>query len=578
MLFVSVLVACHHPTAETQDVTFSQYQELTAIDSLMWTQPDSALILLLDKPIDDPYYQLLLYEALYKNYYAQANRPELLESMRHYDSVGNVFLAARCHYMNGVGYFEMDSVVEACNEYLKAIETMEKHYDEKALNGHKAQFMALIYVHLCELFSDQYLHEQAIYFGKRSLGYFSQYAAEPWHVAWILTKVGSHFQMLRNLNSAAYYYERAEEVLDDTTSLMYRDIASSLALLQFEGEDNPRPPLSRLYRLATQAESDKELLARYSIIGEVYYQEKQYDSAVLYLRNVFENTQNMELKMLVAKHLSEISQLCGDEEQTVFYARYLSSYANVGELQGALHSELICIFQKHEQERYNRNYLQRTKTIAKQKLIWIGALVFFVVVLLVLFIVTHRKSRRLMTQNTEHRNQLEKERYAHRIQQAALTGRLKKSNELLRNKSRQLKEMSAIQNETELHDDLVAFMESPICTHILEMVKAKVFKPKMDYLIYKDCALDKKQLCAFIMAAETHLVHFSSLIRNRFPSLNEEDVKYCYLYLLGLNEAEISALMQRAYSTVCERNRKIKRIINTEKELTTALYGMLNQC
>ena len=40
---------------------------LSAIDTLMQSQPDSALTVLLDEPTDEPYYQLLLSEALYKN-------------------------------------------------------------------------------------------------------------------------------------------------------------------------------------------------------------------------------------------------------------------------------------------------------------------------------------------------------------------------------------------------------------------------------------------------------------------------------------------------------------------------------
>ena len=46
---------------------------LSAIDTLMQSQPDSALTVLLDEPTDEPYYQLLLSEALYKNDYAQTN-------------------------------------------------------------------------------------------------------------------------------------------------------------------------------------------------------------------------------------------------------------------------------------------------------------------------------------------------------------------------------------------------------------------------------------------------------------------------------------------------------------------------
>ena len=118
-----MLAACHRPV---DTACTSSHPELVAIDTLMKTRPDSALILLQAFPKEDPYYQLLLFEALYKNDSAQLNRPELLEAMAYYDSLDCPFLSARCHYMNGVGYYESDSVVEACEEYLKALEIMEE--------------------------------------------------------------------------------------------------------------------------------------------------------------------------------------------------------------------------------------------------------------------------------------------------------------------------------------------------------------------------------------------------------------------------------------------------------------------
>ena len=121
--------------------------ELSAIDSLMWRQPDSALAVLqqfaasseadsLDE-LNGHYCQLLISELLYKNYYGQTNREELLKAMAYFDSLclcngvtrnGSTiaFLDARAHYINGVGYYEHDSVVEACKEYLKALYTFDR--------------------------------------------------------------------------------------------------------------------------------------------------------------------------------------------------------------------------------------------------------------------------------------------------------------------------------------------------------------------------------------------------------------------------------------------------------------------
>ena len=117
--------------------------ELASVDSLMWQRPDSALMRLLpwfdtccgdaarhvSTAYNDHYAHLLLAELLYKNDYEQTNREELRQAVAYFDSLtltlnhnpkprsrhGGLeppspnpnddlfFLAARAHYINGVG-------------------------------------------------------------------------------------------------------------------------------------------------------------------------------------------------------------------------------------------------------------------------------------------------------------------------------------------------------------------------------------------------------------------------------------------------------------------------------------------
>ena len=111
--------------------------------------------------------------------------------------------------------------MQACKEYLKALEVMEGYFEEKELIGNKAKFMALTYAHLTKLFSDLYLHEQAIYFGKLSQHYFQIQESSSWHLSWALNEIGSHFDIMNELDSAEYYYKQAKAVLNDTNSILY---------------------------------------------------------------------------------------------------------------------------------------------------------------------------------------------------------------------------------------------------------------------------------------------------------------------------------------------------------------------
>ena len=278
--------------------------ELVAIDSLLWSQPDSAFVQLQafaeSREVDSldtfnrHYFHLLLSELLYKNDYAQTNRDELLQAVAYYDSIvaassthvdpDLVFLDARAHYIDGVGYNEMDSAVPACEQYLKAVEMMEDHFSEKELVGKRAQFMAMAYTRLTTLFSDQYLHEQAIHYGKQSLSYYKRYEATLWHISWVLDEIGSQYDMMQQWDSAYCYYQKAYQSLPDTTVLAFRDTKTHLLLLSSKkGLLETQDVLSQLHSLLSTIESEKEYCSRCLTIGDVLYSTHQWDSAWVYL-------------------------------------------------------------------------------------------------------------------------------------------------------------------------------------------------------------------------------------------------------------------------------------------------------
>ena len=142
---LAMLVACTQPTkVEVPEFVEGPTKELATIDRLMWHQPDSALAVMMEfagspeadslNEFEGHYCQVLIAELLFKNDYGQSNREEVLKAVHYFDSIvrmdgadardkadargaslqRDAFLAARAHYMNGVGYYERDSVVAAC--------------------------------------------------------------------------------------------------------------------------------------------------------------------------------------------------------------------------------------------------------------------------------------------------------------------------------------------------------------------------------------------------------------------------------------------------------------------------------
>ena len=573
LLFVAVtLAACHSPVDTPYATPPSR---LLAIDSLMQIHPDSALTMLLDEPLDDPYYHLLLSEALYKNDYEQTNRAELLKAKAYYDSAACPFLAARCHYMNGVGYYEQDSVVAACEEYLKASEIMEEHFPEK--EGHRAKFMALVYTHLCVLFSDQYLHEQAIQFGKQALYYYYSFDAESWNIAWMLDEIGSQYEMKEDFDSAIFYYQKGIKTLSDTNNITYRDLRTHMALNSYKNKGDVATALKMLYGVLKQAESERESLSRCLVIGSVYYYDFQYDSAYRFLSKVYNNTKSLGSKKISAEWLVDICNNTDRSPEAQEYASFLTPFANIDEKQGELRSQLINTCIKYEQDRKEYLHRQMMKKNTKQVgLVISGLLLVITGVAAVSFFNNKKKHQKLQNRMEMTKKQLEEERHAHRVQQAALGGRLKQKNQALKD----LRSKTRFDQPKKLppQDIQGTFIEEPVCKHILMVCKDKnkPIKSTIHFSAYADIALSNKQKAQLKEAANKHYGDLFERIKKQFPELKEKDYLYCYLSLLGLNNTQIAVLLQNTPSTIWDREQRIKRILGRSESVAITLNSIIS--
>ena len=577
---------------------------LAEIDTLIWQQPDSALACLLsyfdtcrrDAMIASPetprgdsiethamrlynrhYAHLLLAELLYKNYQPQTNRPELLEAVGYFDSLvaadtrgvslqgfrrrdarrasaqNTAFLTARAHYINGVGYYEQDSVVPACKEYLKALEVMEENFEEKELVRERAQFMALTYTRLTVLFSDVYLHEQAIYFGKKSLEHYNRFRSMPWQRAWILTEIGAHFDMINGFDTANLLYKEALQLLPDTDNITYRDIITHQAVLSYKMGDFPEKSIELLHSIIAQADSHKEYYSRCMSIGEIYYNQSRFDSAWYYLKKVYDHTHSIASKKQAAEWLVEIAKIQSRNTESFEFADFLVPFANKEENQSAMKSQLTELYKSHAQREQTRLHRFEKKKNQKWLMILVGGFAVLMFNITTLYYKNKKRKQRL-------EEEIIVERQIHKMQQKALSGKLKKSNKALQNAMQQFDIGSNHGKRTSVRN-FNSFIETPICSTILETVHQHCFKSKIDYINYKEYALTKEQLLALRDAADVNLDGFTDRLRKRFHRLTDEDATYCCFYLLDITDADIAALIQKAYPTVCERKRKIKRII-----------------
>ncbi len=457
-----VLASCHGPL-ETQSIASLQQNispELVFIDSLMWYRPDSAFwhIGHYFKPngdnvstistrteYDRHYAYLLLAELLFKNDYPQTNRRALLQAVRYFDSLtftlndtpspkhliagtdplsltrndNIVFLAARAHYMNGVGYYEHDSIIEACTEYIRALEIMENHFPivetRRATSLHATphipRFMMLIHCRLGGLFSNQFMQEPAIYCFKKALVFNRLEPIFPDDYSNSLYYIGAQYDKLQQWDSAQYYYDEALRLLPDTSNWLFKVLMSSKANLNYASSEDVEPAVSDLKRIAAKADS-YEKPWHFFLIGQIYYNEKQYDSALVYLEPTFEQSENIESKSLVAKFLHDIYQSQGDTLEASQYAVYHAEHTEQERVKMARVSYLNELFQKHLQKEQEAKLLIEQKKKIRTWLI-VGLPLAVIVSVFVVVVTWCRNRKRLSAQEAEAQQRLNEVQQRH---------------------------------------------------------------------------------------------------------------------------------------------------------------------
>ena len=600
-----ILVACHHPVVK---MVSPQQQKLAAIDSMMWKRPDSAFAMLqdfADSPMADSlntfeghYCQLLISELLYKNYNRQSNRENLLNAVNYFDSlmvtngqdVGiygvsererNAFLDARAHYINGVGFYELANVVNACAEYINALEIMDEHFGEKELTGEKAAFMFYTYNRLMELFSAQFMMDPAIFCGKQAWVYCQMDTSLSKEIPIIIFHIGKQYDKKGENNTAKAYYGLAIEGCSDTNSLVYRDAVSMKAICDYQMGLGTEQSLNTLKRTLFNAKGEKEKMSRFLAIGAIFMEEGAYDSAVRYFEPVFYNETEVTVKIRIAESLRVIYDSIKNQEKLNECMRFLVEQKKPEGENKAFISRLEDMYQNYlVQKKEKQAVAERGKAVKRTMVITIP---IAVVMALSFFVWARVKNKRLLNKQqveaekmleereVRHAKAIEAERWTHHMEQAAIAGRLKRSNQEVREMKDQIRQ----QNDMfVMSDHATSFNEEPICRLIMRRVHDGQFKSKINCEIYRQYALNKQQLVDLRVAADHHFSQFTLRLRKAYPKLTNIDIDYCCLYLLNLTHADVSALMQRAYNTVVERSSKIQKVFGGEKPLPVILMDV----
>ena len=723
IVLMAVMVGCKPhttsplPSPPGEGVTS---RTLENIDSLMWRQPDSALTVMLEfagsaeadslDEFNGHYYQVLVSELLYKNDWGQSNREELLKAVGYFDSIvdgadgrnadargkanargaslqRDVFLDARAHYINGAGFYEKGDVVNACAEYLKTLEVMDAHFEEKELVGHNARFLAYTYNRLGDLFSEQFMMESAITCYEYALEYCKIESTSSIGISNILYRIGKQYDKNNEIEKARQYFDQALECMVDTNNLVYRDIVASKAVSDYQYGVRLDQLLNELRRIIVLADDETERINRFLTIGSLFYEEGIYDSALYYLTPVFENTDNRLSQISAAEYIRNVYDSIGEMVEADVCIRFLANQKKSDGMTKAVVSKLEAMFKNYQDQKQEKQIaIEREKAMRKA----LGIIIPIIVVVLVVYFVLilrnkkqlkkqqeeadrmlgeteqeHEKELRLWqteaektleetvkkheealkTKDSQHEQEM-KAKQAEAMQQMeaaqrsheeelkrqqAETERLleeaerkhqQKMEEMMKRHEAELRlqkdqsdkeieqtrqrheaeleaERLAYQKEREelqlslqlskrnvntLQEELgrkrtdakghyEAFVREPVCVKINDAVRDLQITTRKPYTSYR-VNFDDETLTQFGQVVTAYYGEVKPALLCLYPSIAQEDLLLCYLYLLGMENKQIAVVRQREYSTVRKQAGELKRRLGIEESVRDYVLGV----
>ncbi len=607
LLALAACTSCHNDPVETRSIaspTAIASSELISIDSLMWQQPDSALMRLL--PCFDTdckgarfcvstateynrhYAHLLLAELLYKNDCAQTNRPELQQAVSYFDSLvrqapplrrgkwdskhkpnsnnDHFFLSARTHYINGVGYYENDSAVEACAEYLKALEIMEERFVEKELVGKKARFMAYAYGRLGEMFEEQLLAEPAITCFKQALYYCRIEPTSKYGISKFLYCLGVQFDIAKQKDSAAFYYDRALAYLPDNDNIHYRDILTSKAILDYNNGLCLDSVIKDLEHVVSLVSDEDEKTTRFLTFGNILFESKQYDASRFYLETVFEQQEDISSKIVAADNLCNYYQMKGDSVKANRYLSFLADCTMTEIEKRNDASKINELFKNHmAQKQEKQAEEEREKAVNRAMGIIIPVAV---VVALCVFIVVKLRGRQLLKkQQTEAETLLEEKNYQLAKEKIARQREKEKMKQGLQQWEEQVNalEKALGQQREEAEKRREAFMKEAICCKLNDSIRSQRITARNSHEKY--VSFTDEDAAALKAAVLKHYENFESILLGKYPKLSHDDLQLCQFYLMGLDERQIAVLQNKSYSAIKKRANTLKDLLGLDENL-----------
>ena len=433
--------------------------------------------------------QIRLADSLYKNYLPQSNFEEVKAAMEFFDSVqlsaisrqrwrlfdkkvtdenmliaeSRLLTAAKAHYYHAVGLTERDDIVGACEHYLRALEIMEPLVETSPLwrlmtkdkglmangerlksqvkeNAHsskleaqspdyeKIRFLALTYTRLGRLFTNENYCDLAMSKYKKALNCLN-IIKDSIPISYTYKTIGNVYQLLDKADSALYHYRRSLEIYSGLTNKL--DIEKSIAQILFEkGEKD-----SAYIMITNNINKIDNINVRYSYyntLGEMYVEDKEYDSAAYYLAKSV-NSSITSIKVTASIKLSAIYDSIGDYEKKAYYDEIISKISINDVNKSLKNNKIQDVYDRYKERKIEK---EKIKSRTRTKVIAISLSLLIIISFVIIILIWHKSKRK----DRLHQESLnEKDRYIANKEEI-----ISRTNEEIKRKESEIKKLVEI--------------------------------------------------------------------------------------------------------------------------------------
>lgn len=281
---------------------------------------------------------------------------------------------ARSAYQKGKANYDLNHMAEAAHYYLQALDLADKTTDN-SLKGLICNELGTLY-----FFSD--LDEQSLDMQKQAYRYYEMNADSLYYPV-VLRDIARAFEYLGQLDSSLSYYQSGLTIASKVNPDALRSIWSELGIVytKLQDYDEAIACVNKSIHIETDT---AELYIKYYILGDVYLNMNQYDSAFYYLRKGSYSS-NIRTKADSFERLSVLMKGKQEYKKSLFFKElsslYVDSIRNKEKRDGILQVQFMFKELKLKKE---KDALAMSKL--ENEMLYISSLFLFFLIVLMFFI------------------------------------------------------------------------------------------------------------------------------------------------------------------------------------------------